>query len=328
MDDEAPEVAPGVTRVLLVDDHALFSESLRLALEPEPDIVVVGHASSLAQAERLTADTEPDVVLLDYRLPDGDGVTGIGRLRERRPGARVVVVTASDDDAVLAAAVEAGCAGFVTKSASIHDLLRAIRAAAVGEMFLPASMLPRLLPRLTRTTPVVGADLTARERQVLTLVAEGLQNAPIAERLGISVYTARNHVQNLLGKLGAHSKPRGVVDRGPRGDPAAPVVRDLRPCSSTVVSGSGSPGREGGGVDEKQILDLIGSLVSEEHGCGPGGPAARGSHLTRRHGWSTSREKLDQCWDLLRQRRALQEAGLDPDTAHVRPAWEVESYLQ
>jgi DNA-binding NarL/FixJ family response regulator len=147
------------------------------------------------------------VVLLDHRLPDGDGVAAIGSLLQLRPAVQVVVLTASTAEHVLIAALEAGAAGFLSKTRSLAEVTSAVRAAAVGESVVSPEMLAQLLPRLgrRRAQPRVAA-LTDREREVLDLIARGLSNAAIAEELVVSVHTVRNHVANLSAKLGAHSK--------------------------------------------------------------------------------------------------------------------------
>jgi DNA-binding NarL/FixJ family response regulator len=150
--------------------------------------------------------TQPDVILLDHRMPDGDGVSAIPSLRELRPGVGVVVLTASSADHVLMAAIDAGASGFLSKTRSLDEVTAAVRAAAAGESVISPELLARLLPRFQRTKGRGMADLTDREREVLALVAEGLSNAAIAERLVVSVHTVRNHIASLSAKLGAHSK--------------------------------------------------------------------------------------------------------------------------
>ncbi|MBA2697104.1 MAG: response regulator transcription factor [Actinobacteria bacterium] len=147
------------------------------------------------------------MVLLDQRLPDGSVVEAIIELCRLAPRSRVVLLVASSDDAVLVAATQAGAAGFVATTSPVEELVAAVRAAAAGDVLISPVLLPRLLARLQ--APTVrgdGQQLTAREREVLELIAEGLSNAAIAARLVLSVNTVRNHVQNLLTKLGAHSK--------------------------------------------------------------------------------------------------------------------------
>ena len=220
---EAPEgSAPATVRVLVVDDHQMFTASLAHVLQSEPDLVVVGQATSIAEARDLVASTAPDVVLLDHRLPDGDGVDAIASLRGIRPSARIVVLTATASDRVLVTAMESGAAGFIAKTQRLDDVIAGVRAAAAGESVISARLLTRLLPRLQRQSGGGRAELTEREREILDLLARGLSNADIADELTISVHTVRNHVANLSAKLGAHSKlevlaiavRNGLVDGG------------------------------------------------------------------------------------------------------------------
>jgi DNA-binding NarL/FixJ family response regulator len=197
---------PRTVRVLVVDDHQMFAASLAQALQGEPDLLVVGQATSVAGARDLVAGAAPDVVLLDHRLPDGDGVSAIADLHRIRPSAKIVVLTASTSDRVLVGAMEAGAAGFIAKTQRLDDVLAGVRAAAQGESVVSAKLLTRLLPRLRKGPSPRGADLTERERAILDLLARGLSNADIAGHLTLSVHTVRNHVANLSAKLGAHSK--------------------------------------------------------------------------------------------------------------------------
>jgi DNA-binding NarL/FixJ family response regulator len=194
------------TRLLIVDDHDMFADSLRMALSAQPDFEVVGTASTLPQAKNLMATAAPDVVLLDHRLPDGLGVDAITDLRAIRPQANIVVLTAAAEDSMLIAATEAGCAGFILKTSPLDELVSAVRTAAAGEIMVSSDLLSRLLSRLHHQYEQPASDLTAREQEILTLIAEGLTNSAIATRLFISVNTVRNHVQSILAKLGAHSK--------------------------------------------------------------------------------------------------------------------------
>lgn len=194
------------TTVLLVDDHAVLSESLSALLGTQSDLDVVGTARTLAEARRLVESSRPDVVLLDVALPDGDGIAEIPTLLERHPGARVVVLTGTTSDRVLVAAVEAGAAGFLSKSGGVRRVVDTVRAAAADEAVLPEATLERLLPLMQQHAEERQARLTGREVEVLQLVAEGLTNAAIAERLVVSLHTVRNHVARISRKLGAHSK--------------------------------------------------------------------------------------------------------------------------
>ncbi|TMK19984.1 MAG: response regulator transcription factor, partial [Actinobacteria bacterium] len=135
------------------------------------------------------------VVLMDYELPDGDGATATQRIKSEMPETQVVMVTSFDDESVLVRAIEAGASGFITKHKAIQEVSSAVRAAKAGEAF------PRGL----------GADLTPRESEVLKMLAEGVSNQKIAEKLVVSMHTVRNHVQNVITKLGAHSKLEAVA---------------------------------------------------------------------------------------------------------------------
>ena len=220
--DTAGGPASGAVRVLVVDDHEMFATSLAHALQSEPDLLVVGQATSITEAQQMMAATAPDVVLLDHRLPDGDGVGAIADLRGIRPSSKIVVLTATASDRVLVAAMEAGAAGFIAKTQRLDDVIAGVRAAAQGESVVSAKLLTRLLPRLNRQSAGGRTELTDREGEILDLLAKGLSNADIAGQLTISVHTVRNHVANLSAKLGAHSKlevlaiavREGLVDAG------------------------------------------------------------------------------------------------------------------
>ncbi len=193
-------------RVLIVDDHAMFAQSLTLALNEEDDLVVEAVATSLAAARSRVLDCRPDVVVLDHRLPDGHGVDAIGELRALQPSIKVVVLTAQATDSLVSAAVHAGAVGFVAKTDNVDNLVAAVRAAAAGESVISPALLTRMLPRLGGGQEQLGADLTDREREVLRLLADGLTNKAIATRLGLSPHTVRNHVVGICRKLGTHSK--------------------------------------------------------------------------------------------------------------------------
>jgi len=214
-------------RVLLADDQQLVRAGLRMLCESTTDIEVVGEAAdgqqALAEAER----TRPDLVVMDLRMPGMDGITATRRLIERGSPARVLVLTTFDDDGHLYPALSAGACGFLAKDATPEALLDAIRRAATGDS--PFS--PHVLRRLVRSAvdqraappPAPPADLTDREREVLSLVAEGLSNAEIASRLHVSVTTVKTHISNLLAKTGTDNRVRlamsalgGRPEPGPR----------------------------------------------------------------------------------------------------------------
>lgn len=194
-------------RVIVVDDHEVLADALTQVLDAEPDIEVLGAAHDLAAARALLASTEVDVVLLDHRLPDGEGVAAIPELHELQPAAAIVVLTAMTADGVLLAAIENGAAGFISKTHGIGEVTAAVRSAAQGESVISPELLIRLLPRLRQDkTPTPETELTAREGEVLHHLADGLSNAAIAQEMGVSVHTVRNHLANLSAKLGAHSR--------------------------------------------------------------------------------------------------------------------------
>src|SRR4051812_29825626 len=210
-------------RVLILDDHQLFADALVHLLSAETDVEVIGATRTIADAQRLAAEQQPDVLLVDFMLPDGNGADALDALHEAAPAAKRVVVTALADDATLAVVVGAGCDGIVTKDRAADELVRVLRAVVRGEAAIPPELLQRALSGLRGDGAVGG--MTKRELEVLSLLAEGLSNAAIGERLHISPNTVRNHVQNLLAKLGASSRleavslgvSRGLVRAGPPG---------------------------------------------------------------------------------------------------------------
>ena len=203
---------PDPIRILLADQQALFREAVRAIIDAEPDLEVVAEAGSGQEAIESAARTEPDVAILHADLEDPDAIQAIGLLRERAPESRVLILAREEHQGKLAAAVEAGASGFLTKGAPLEELLGATRAVARGETVIPPRMLGGLLSRLIsrRKEQDVAMErlsrLTQRERQVLALLAEGADNEVIAQALVISPQTARTHIQNILSKLGVHSR--------------------------------------------------------------------------------------------------------------------------
>ncbi len=206
----------GPIRVLIVDDHELVADSLRRLLSDEEDIEVVAAVGTGADALTAAEEYGPDVVLMDFQLPDADGTDVAARLKERHPESKVVMVTGYADHMVLARALEAGCSGFVTKQQAAATAISAVRAASVGESVIEPALLSRLLPHLRRSGEQ-AVELTPREKEILELMAEGLSNQVMAERLGISINTVRNHIQNVLAKLDVHSKLEAVSTAVRRG---------------------------------------------------------------------------------------------------------------
>jgi len=195
-----------MVRLLLVDDHEVFRIGLRTVLEFEPDLKVVGEAGDAAAGVRAAAATQPDVVLMDVRLGTIDGVQACREIRSRLPEVRVLMLTSFADEDVVMSSIMAGAAGFVTKNVGRAELLRAIRAVARGESLLDPAVTKTVLSRLVTLTERdrtrEAGGLSEREREVLTLVAQGCTNREIAERLVLSEHTARNHVSRIFEKLG------------------------------------------------------------------------------------------------------------------------------
>jgi len=196
--------------VLLVDDHRAFGESLARLLSDEPDIQVVGITTSGTDGIRLAARLLPHVALVDYQMPEQNGVAVAAEIKRRNPDTMIVILTGSTDDRVLLAAIDAGCSGFLTKDRAAVEIVDAVRKAASGEALISPAMLARLLPKLSRTRRTLGSDLTERELEVLARLARGESNKVVASDLSLSINTIRNYVQSILLKLDAHSKLEAV----------------------------------------------------------------------------------------------------------------------
>lgn len=202
-------------RVMLVDDHSSFRQPLAFMLDREPDITVVGQAGTLAEAESLKDDA--DIAVVDLDLPDGSGVDLIRDLRIVNPHAAVLVLTASTNRDELAQAVEAGAAGVLHKSARITEIVDGLRRLAGGESLLSHAEMIELLRLATRRreedreAQFALGQLTAREREVLASLAEGLTDKEIAQRLHVSTQTVRTHMVNILSKLGVNSRLQALV---------------------------------------------------------------------------------------------------------------------
>jgi DNA-binding NarL/FixJ family response regulator len=205
-------------RVLLVDDHASFRQGVASALEGEPDLDVVGQAGSLAEARgMLAARPAVDVAVIDLGLPDGHGAELVKDLRGANPGAAALVLSATDDRAEIARAVELGAAGLLHKSAGMGEVVDAVRRLRAGEALIPLEQVVELVrfasARKEREYEARRAleSLTNREKEVLSLMAGGLDAGEIAGRLHISAKTERNHVASILFKLGVHSRLQAVI---------------------------------------------------------------------------------------------------------------------
>jgi DNA-binding NarL/FixJ family response regulator len=190
-------------RVALVDDHHLVLEGLRLVLEGEPDLEVVGDASTEAEAFDLVASTGPDVLLLDLTFPEGDGLPLLQALHARHPLLRIIVLTVLRGPETVRQAMLAGASGYVVKGARSRELFEAIRAVSRGERYLHSSVTAAIIDDSIHWLRM-GGPVSAREREVLALLAAGHSATAIGQTLGISVHTVRRHVANLSAKLGLH----------------------------------------------------------------------------------------------------------------------------
>jgi DNA-binding NarL/FixJ family response regulator len=195
-------------RVVLADDHPIVREGLRGMLAAEPGIEVVAEAASGAEAVAVAARYRPDVVLMDLRMPGGDGVTATAEILAATPGARVVVLTTYETDADIVRAVEAGAVGYLLKDTPVAELSHAIRAAARGETVLAPSVAQRLVSHVRQPRRDV---LSSRETEVLALVARGLTNAEIGQRLSITEATVKTHLLRSFGKLGVNGRTAAVT---------------------------------------------------------------------------------------------------------------------
>jgi DNA-binding NarL/FixJ family response regulator len=198
-------------RVLIVDDHAIFTHSLVRLLGTMPELTVVGTADSVATALDATLAFKPDVVLMDFGLPDGDGAHATEQIKALMPSIHVIMLTARTDDQALVRAIAAGCSGFVQKADAVEDLREAIIAAHLGELTTTPNEISPLLRQLPPTHRGLGADLTPRELEVLELMVSGLINKQVARQLGLQLNTVRNHSQNILYKLKAHSRLEAIA---------------------------------------------------------------------------------------------------------------------
>lgn len=191
-------------RVFLVDDHEVVRGGLRALLEVEGDIEIVGEASTAEEAVTRGVALGPDVAVLDVRLPDGDGIEVCRELKSRLPNLQCLMLTSFADDEALLAAVMAGASGYVLKQIRGNDLLDAVRRVARGESLIDPAMTKRVLDRLRKGPEHDDRidQLSDQERRVLDLVAEGLTNRQIAERLYLAEKTVKNYVSNMLSKLG------------------------------------------------------------------------------------------------------------------------------
>lgn len=205
-------------RVLLADDQDLFREGLHTLLSVQPEIDVVDEARNGEQAVALAVRLQPDVVLMDVQMPLLDGVAATRQLKRKAPNCHVIMLTTFDDDEYVFEGLRAGALGYLLKDTSSENLLNAIRAAARGESFLQPSVAAKVVSEFARLSDpapdpsiTTAEPLTARERDILRLMAEGLSNRGIADELVITEGTVKNHVTNILSKLGVHTRTQAVL---------------------------------------------------------------------------------------------------------------------
>lgn len=218
MSDDAPtRERRSALRVFLLDDHEVVRRGLYDLLDAEPDVTVVGEASTAEQALARAPALRPDVAVLDVRLPDGDGVSVCRELRSRMPQVACLMLTSFDDEEALLDAIMAGAAGYVLKQVSGTDLVAAVRTVGSGQSMLDPGAATRLMARLRgedqagNAQPAVLSTLTARERDILALIGEGLTNREIGKRLYLAEKTVKNHISRLLAKLGVERRVQAAV---------------------------------------------------------------------------------------------------------------------
>ena len=209
---------PDPIRVLLVDDQRLMREGLRILLELEPDLKIVGEAADGQAALHAYAELEPDVVLMDVRMAGMDGVEATWRLRERWPDARIIILTTFDDDEYVFEGLRAGAQGYLLKDVSGHDLAEAVRTVAAGGALIEPSIARKVVAEFARLAPPARTadaslpeSLSEREREILQLLAQGLSNREIAARLSLARGTVKNYVTTILQKLGARDRTQAAL---------------------------------------------------------------------------------------------------------------------
>jgi two-component system response regulator DevR len=200
-------------RVFLLDDHEIVRRGIADLFESAPDITIVGEAGTAAEALARIPAARPDVAVLDARLPDGSGIDVCRDIRSAMPEVRCLILTSYDDNDAIFAAVMAGAAGYLLKEIRGNSLLDAVRQVAAGKSLLDPSVTERLLTRLREGAPRDEKleSLTAREREILALIADGLTNRQIGERLFLAEKTVKNYVSGLLSKLGMERRTQAAV---------------------------------------------------------------------------------------------------------------------
>jgi len=205
-------------RILIVDDQRLMRDGLRILLEMEPDLTVAGEAENGREAIAAYEKLKPDVVLMDIRMPEMDGVAAIRQLHHQWPDARVIILTTFDDDEFVFEGLRAGALGYLLKDVSADELADAVRTVAAGDALIDPSVTRKVMAEFTRLAAtrsqpqsVLPEPLTDREVEILQLLADGLTNRQIAERLFLAEGTVKNYVSNILAKIGARDRTQAAL---------------------------------------------------------------------------------------------------------------------
>ncbi len=202
------------TTVVIADDHPMIRQGLRLTLDDLPGIQVIGEATTGRQAVQLAESLQPDVLIMDINMPEGNGIDATRALAQSSPHVNVLILTMFDDDASVFQAMRAGARGYLLKGAGEDEIERAVRGVADGEAIFGPAIAQRVLDFLSGTTPRQVAafpELSEREREVLSLLAEGRSNPDIARRLFLSPKTVRNHVSNIFTKLQVADRAQAII---------------------------------------------------------------------------------------------------------------------
>jgi DNA-binding NarL/FixJ family response regulator len=203
--------APGPVTIVIVEDQEIVAEALSRAIDGELGMSVVGIAGTVEEAVSRAAQFHPRVVVMDYGLPDGTGAEAARRIKANQADIEIVMMTGVSGGAVLAEALEAGCSGFVPKQSHYSMLIAAINGVVDGQVQVPPDLMAELIAHLRQRPTPQGSDLTARELELLRLIAAGESTAAIASQLYLSVHTVRNHVARILTKLQAHTRLEAVA---------------------------------------------------------------------------------------------------------------------
>jgi DNA-binding NarL/FixJ family response regulator len=197
-------------KVMIVDDHTIVRQGLRMLLEVDPELQVIGEASNGAQALELAYQLKPDVILMDLLMPVMDGITAIKLIRQELPDTEILALTSVLEDASVVEAVRVGAIGYLLKGSEAQELRTAIKAAAAGQVQLSPQALTRLMQEMREPVPT-NKEFTRREKEVLSLIAQGKSNKEIAEHLQVVEKTVKTHVSNILDKLGVQSRTQAAL---------------------------------------------------------------------------------------------------------------------